>query len=261
MAITFLRKPSALVMVLGVTEVGSTACSTDSIESAGGPVVAGEQEAGTRRDAATPGSDAHAVEPPEAAPTDPWANLPDPWDYFYPPGSIPPGPPPTHCMAPCLYEALVACGVPGAGTPLPHPETCRWSKDGWYGVMCDTGADYLIVSDAGALTYYRDGEACLHRSPPPRPGPARPVLIWSDPEGNIVAEVEYSPAIRTYCGSGNDPSSAVYDMYTLDPECAVWNYIFELPGSAMMEFTSQPHIYCPEGECPDPPPPPVGGDQ
>jgi hypothetical protein len=50
-------------------------------------------------------------------------------------------------------------------------------------------------------------------------------------------------------------------MNTLDPECAVWNYIRELPGSAMREFTSQPHIYCPEGECPEPPPPPVGGDQ
>jgi hypothetical protein len=132
------------------------ACATDDIESAGAPVVAGEQEAGTRRDAAIPGSNAHAVEPPEAAPTDPWANLPDPWDYFYPPGSIPPGPPPMHCIAPCLYEALVACGVPGAGTPLPDPATCRHSSEGFVRSLCDEVAKYLMVSRSGASYYQKE---------------------------------------------------------------------------------------------------------
>jgi hypothetical protein len=166
-------------------------------------------------------------------------------------------------MAPCLYEAFVACGVPGAGTSLPHPETCRHARENYVLTLCDEQTNALMVGGSRGTAYYREGEACLHRSAVSPVGPRSPFLDWTDPEGNIVAEVEYTTGypIRTYCGSKNDPSSAVYDMNTLDPECAVWNYIHELPGSALMEFTAQPHIYCPEGECPEPPPPPVGGDQ
>jgi hypothetical protein len=43
-----------------------SACATDSIESAGAPVVAGEQEAGTRRDAAAPTSDARTIDTPRS---------------------------------------------------------------------------------------------------------------------------------------------------------------------------------------------------
>jgi hypothetical protein len=260
----FSGSSSASVIVALISGEILSACATDSIESAGAPVVGG----GDASLGGQAGSTNHRLDaaPPRDAssPTDPWANLPNPWDYFYPPGTIPPGPPPSHCLPPCLYETMVACGVPGAGSPLPDPTTCRHSITQYGRSVCDPVAGYLIVTDPNR-TVYHEGEPCFRSFGRGCCSAQRPFLTWRDPSGNIIAEIEVylgsGLPIRTYCGSADDPSSAVYDMNTLDPECAVWNYIRRLPTSATEEFTAQPHIYCPEGECPEPPPPPVGGDQ
>jgi hypothetical protein len=165
-----------------------------------------------------------------------------------------------RCLPPCLYEALSACGVPWVGGPAPDPNTCRtmaYEESGQsytrtYHVICDPSEGYMVVPDAETAMadtrmYFKDGELCLARSTPTRPGDRE---LWATDLTftNVLAEVVLDfpngsfPPILAYCGDPEDPATLSYEMDVTDPACdAVRRALY-------LEFTAE----CPPGECPWP---------
>jgi hypothetical protein len=171
------------------------------------------------------------------------------------------GPPPTECLPPCLYDALAACNIPGAGTPLPDPNTCRHMPYGDHGiVLCDPEAGYTIgpAIDPESDGRYSNGELCLRRAGPTQIS-APPFVSWFDPSGELIAQVEVDPQVpripmvRAYCGDRNDPDTPVYEMDLDSPHCRTWRYVYDLPRSAV-SYRYNPldppgGPFCPEGTC------------
>jgi hypothetical protein len=175
--------------------------------------------------------------------------------YSLAPGTFPQGPPPSHCIAPCLYDALVNCRVPGFGVPVPDPATCQIDVDRY--LTCDMTAGYLLqINGSGGRDYYFDGRACLHvwRC-------TTYSFTWMDATGDLLGEVLYDPdalgdsPARMFCGHPDDPSSPVYEVDWTDPICAPWIRLWRFPtrdddlcseGSCEAPDTSGPAVACPD---------------
>lgn len=155
-----------------------------------------------------------------------------------------PGPPPESCIPPCIWNLLVQCKVPGAGTPATAScvsassaePTCVYCD---YDI-CDPKTGFAFKGSFGRGTIYVGGEPCFSYGPSDPSFMCNPIASYcadlsvrlTDATGQVVADMRKSlfafiPPATYYesdvtCGARDDPAATHYTIDPQSPECEPW---------------------------------------